>query len=73
MINDVEVNGLTWSIVAHDIIANNDKEVAMIAAANVVLLFHIWFIQMPEQEHRVETNIRAFITIVHQSIHTYLS
>lgn len=32
MINDVKINGLTWSIVAHDIVANDDKEVAMIAA-----------------------------------------
>src|SRR3990167_2799732 len=40
MINDVEADGLIWSIVAHDIVANNEKEVAMIAAKRSATVSH---------------------------------
>ena len=41
MINDIEAKGLIWSIVAHDIIANNDEEVAMIAAKRSATVSHM--------------------------------
>lgn len=40
MINDVEVDGLFWSIVAHDIAAKNEKEAAIIAAKRSAAVSH---------------------------------